>query len=507
MLLSSSQGRTVANTSKASPTDEEYRQVIQELNPWHQTGQVPTGFAPDTERNLAEMLWRRLIQSEPRRHQVILGPRRSGKTTVLYQTVRRLLAHGVPQRDVVWIRMDHPVLMDIDLGTLARHLLSARSVTEDRPLYLMIDEIVYAENWDLWLKSFYDERWPVRIAATSSGTAIIRGRRSESGIGRWQEHFLMPIQLDEWMGFAAQAAAFDTLATLGETLHGLDPGQGDDPSEAAWRLYLMLVGGFPELLFKGLGLMSRSVESGASDLQNHVIESQRILKDDAVDRTIYKDIPQYTNIESPLQLEKLLYALAGQVTGLISPQKLTQQLGITQPTIDKYLSCLERSYLVFMLTNFSGSEVSVQRRGRKIYFVDGAVRNATLQRGLRPINDAGEHGYLLENLAAASLNSLAAHETARVQHWRDGRSEVDLIYQDPDRPLAFEIGSSPSHSRRGLRALIAQHGRFRHNCYLVAPGCVVRHPDETGIGTLPYDVFLRAVGSQSKRALGRRLGV
>ena len=497
----------MANTGEASPTDDEYREVIHELNPWHQTGQVPSGFAPDTERSLAEMLWRRLVRSEPRRHQVILGPRRAGKTTVLYQTVRRLLAHGVPQRDVVWLRMDHPVLMDIDLGTLVRHLLDARSAAEDGPLYLMIDEIVYTENWDLWLKAFYDEQWHVRISATSSGTAIIRDRRSESGTGRWQEHFLMPIQLDEWMEFAERAAAFDTLDTLGQTLHALETGQGDDQSEGAWRLYLMLVGGFPELLFKGLDVMSRDADLGTSSLQHHVIQSQRILKDDAVDRTIYKDIPQYTNIESPLQLEKLLYALAGQVTGLISPQRLTQQLGITQPTIDKYLSYLERSYLVFMLTNYSGSEINVQRRGRKVFFVDGAVRNATLQRGLRPIHDAGEHGYLLENLAAASLNTLATHEATRAQHWRDGRLEVDLIYQDPDRSLAFEIGSSPSHSRRGLHALIAQHEQFRGNCYLVAPGCVVRHPDDTGIGTLPYDVFLRVVGSQSKHAMSRRLGV
>lgn len=38
---------------------------------------------------------------------------------------------------------------------------------------------------DLWFKTFYDERWPVRIAATSSATAALRDRRTESGVGRW----------------------------------------------------------------------------------------------------------------------------------------------------------------------------------------------------------------------------------------------------------------------------------------------------------------------------------
>jgi uncharacterized protein len=54
---------------------------------------------------------------------------------------------------------------------------------------------------------------------------------------------------------------------------------------------------------------------------------------------------------------------------------------LSQPTLDRYVSYLEQTFLVFRLTNYSGNESSIQKRGRKTYFHDGAVRNAALQRG------------------------------------------------------------------------------------------------------------------------------
>lgn len=117
-----------------------------------------------------------------------------------------------------------------------------------------------------------------------------------------------------------------------------------------------------------------------------------MLKSDAVERAVYKDIPQAFNVDSPQLLKRVLYTPAGQITGVLSPASLCQNLGLGQPTLDRYLTYLERAFLVFILPNYSGSEAKVQRRGRKLYFVDGAVRNATLRRGIRPLSDAAEMG-------------------------------------------------------------------------------------------------------------------
>jgi predicted AAA+ superfamily ATPase len=133
------------------------------------------------------------------------------------------------------------------------------------------------------------------------------------------------------------------------------------------------------------------------------------------------------------------------------------------------------------------------------------VRNAALQRGIAPLKDPTEMGLLLENLAASHLHALAQQEQVRLYHWREGDNEVDLVYHHPERPLAFEISLSASHGRRGLRAFLERYPRFRGRAFFIAPNAVAELPAADGIGSLPLDLLLLAVGRQADRALQRRL--
>ncbi|WP_420622835.1 hypothetical protein [Candidatus Poriferisodalis sp.] len=94
--------------------------LLSNQNPWHESGSVPAVLAPPTERPLARVLWRRTIEDGLLRWHVILGPRRVGKTTVMYQTVARLLAAGIERYRIWWLRLGHPLLMDVALGDLVR---------------------------------------------------------------------------------------------------------------------------------------------------------------------------------------------------------------------------------------------------------------------------------------------------------------------------------------------------------------------------------------------------
>ena len=489
------------------PRPDDFQRVFDEQNPWLQGGGVPPSLAPPVERPLAQRLWRRILRDEPRRHQLILGPRRVGKTTVLYQTVRRLLDAGIEAQRVWWLRLDHPLLMQMALGDVLRSVLSASAATAARPAYVMLDELVYAADWDLWLKTFHDEQWPVRIAATSSATAALGGRRTESGVGRWSEQRLMPYTFDEFLELVDQPRGVAAGPALAATVGALPAGARAASGIDRRRQVFLLTGGFPELLVNQRRAGGPR-DPDAPDVHSMLLESQRVLRGDAVERAVYKDIPQSFGVDNPLLLERLLYALAGQVAGLLSPSSLCRDLGVSQPTFDRYLSYLERAFLVFTLPNYAGREAAVQRRGRKLYFVDGAIRNAALQRGLAPLGDPVELGLLLENLVAASLHALAAQTGVRLHHWRDGRLEVDLIFADPRQPLAFEVGMSPSHSRKGLAALIERHEQFRGHSYLVTPQSPVQHAGaaESGIGTLPLDTLLIAIGAQARRALDDHLG-
>jgi hypothetical protein len=116
-------------------------------------------------------------------------------------------------------------------------------------------------------------------------------------------------------------------------------------------------------------------------------------------------------------------------------------------------------------------------------------------------------GLLIENLAASHLHALSYQNLVKVYYWRDGGDEVDLIYDDPEQPLAFEIGMSGSHPRSGLRALIERHPRFAGNCYVVAQQSLPISPQDSqdGIGVIPLDLFLLAVSAQTETALQNRL--
>ncbi len=482
------------------PTSSDYLDAVLDQNPWNKLGRVPDVLAKPVPRLLAEVLWRSLNQ-DPIRHQLVLGPRRVGKTVVMYQTIDRLMKSGVPANRLWFLRLDHPLLMHYELGSWAKALIRRFGGGDGAPLYLFLDEINYSPQWDKWLKTFYDDRWPVRVVATSSSTAALRNRTIESGIGRWSEQYLTPYTFAEFLSLrGAEDPVASGAGDLFEAIRAVVESSPDvTPFNDRLLLYL-LVGGFPELLDS---LREDDKVSG-------LFRSQQVLRSEAVQRVAGMDIPQAFDIKNPLELERLLYMLAGQMCGLANISNLAKELGVSRLTAHRYIDYLEKAYLVFMLPNYSTNESSIQRKGRKVYFMDGAVRNAALQRGLAPLHDAAEQGYLRENTAAAHLHALALQSGARLFHWRDGESEVDLVYADPAGPIAFEIASGVNHSRKGLRSIQESFPQLANRCFLVSANSItyaMPSPERDGIGNIPLEAFLLLVGAQVRNAICRRLGV
>lgn len=454
------------------PREGDLDRVIAEQNPWHATRRVPVGLTYPVQRGLAQQLWRAVCDHPApalRRSHLILGARRVGKTTVMYQTVQQLLDRGMEPRRLWWLRMDHPLLMQRNLGDLVRRVMTESDAGPGLEVVLFLDELVYSQDWDLWLKTFHDERWPVRVIATSSATAALHDRHLESGVGRWIEHFLTPYQFAEFLALSNVDVEMASGPTLLKTLEQAPASQPPNQWHDLLRRF-MLVGGFPELL-----LADRDPSS--IEETTLVLQSQQRLRDEAVERAIYKDIPQSFNINHPMELERLLYTLAGQMTGILSPTSAGQDLGLSQATFDRYVAYLERTFMIFRISNYVGNESTRQRRGRKVFFYDGAVRNAALQRGLVPLADPAEAGVLQENLVASALWSLAQHTSHRLSYWRDGKDEVDFVLDQPDGPVAFEVASSTSHHARGLLALTQRYPSLRGRSFLVVPNVPFRRPD------------------------------
>lgn len=487
--------------AKWSPSESDYVAALTNQNPWHRLGKVPRALAWDVRRPLARELWRTLIDG-PQRFEVILGPRRVGKTVGLYQTIQKLIEEGIDPLRLWFLRLDHPLLLTEDLGFWVRFLIDVHKPTREKPLYLFLDEVNYSRNWDRWLKTFYDEQWPVQIVATSSSAAALRDRTVESGIGRWSEQFLTPYTFGEYLDLCeVDVGSGIECRTLFETLANAISSAPKLPNLEQHRQAFMLVGGFPELLLQG---------DVSDDIESRLLRSQQTLRSEAVQRVTGMDIPQVFDIKNPLILERLLYVLAGQIGGLMNISHLANSLDISRPTVPLYISYLERAFLVFTLPNYSPSEESVQRKGKKVYFVDGAVRNAALQRGIAPLSDPHEMGVLVENIAAAHLYALSLQTDVRLFHWRNRGSEVDLIYDHPSEPMAFEVTASSKHSLKGLHELMKRFPVFKGRSFLVSAAsgaCVMPEDASDGVGRVPLDAFLLAASAQIGRSLRGKLGL
>jgi hypothetical protein len=95
-----------------APTATDFQELLSGLNPWHTVGRVPDAFARDKRRPLAADLWMPLLKPVFRRFQVVVGPRRVGKTVSMYQTVQKLLDEGVQKDRLWWLDMSHPLLLN-----------------------------------------------------------------------------------------------------------------------------------------------------------------------------------------------------------------------------------------------------------------------------------------------------------------------------------------------------------------------------------------------------------
>jgi len=495
------------SSAMSAPDPGRFLEAIVHQNPWLETGDqgLPRVLAPQSERSLVAALARTIQGEKATPFPLLLGPRQVGKSSVMYQVITRLLKSGVSPRRICWMRLDHPLLMGRDLGELVKGSGFLRKATKEEPHFFFLDEVTWAGDWDQWLKTFSSEEWPVRILASSSSTAIHKHRPVESGTGHWSEVDVPPWLFSEYLRHEQVGDDIQPAPTLGETLEQeiaeLHPILGLDN----YLRRFLLMGAFPET----------ATRPSSGELLSDLLRSQEILRSQTIERSLYRDVPHAFGVQEPAQLERLLHLLASQPSGVLSPTRLAAELGLTQPTIDKYLAYLQRAFLVFTLSNYSMFEDStvaasqagsIQRRGRKLYFIDGALRNATTQRGVGLLRDDRELRKLMENAVASHLLALARQEGGRLFHWRKGKVEVGLVYDHPKSPLAFEIGESSMHDTAGLRAFQKRFTRFAERCYIVSPAAVAAGASDSpdGIGRIGIAPLLQIIGAQVEQALGNR---
>jgi hypothetical protein len=183
------------------------KEILLPYNPWWEDAGGAFKRLPDFRRPVFERIYRDLKLIP----QIIsiTGPRRVGKSTIIKQVVKELIGEGVAASDIIYYSMDDPALLRKDINrddffdTLMRDARKQADWQEGKAgnklIYIFLDEIHKFENWELFLKKFYDIGYPVRFIVSGSASSPIFKKSRESLMGRIKDYHMLPFSFREFV--------------------------------------------------------------------------------------------------------------------------------------------------------------------------------------------------------------------------------------------------------------------------------------------------------------------
>lgn len=179
------------------------KQIIGRLkvdNPWWSEGNIPSFYSDMSPRLYLNIFYPLVKDMDLRRALILMGPRRVGKTVMMYHSIQRLISEGVSPQNIIYISVETPIYNKIyleQLFQLACQILNKNATKEK--MYVFYDEIQYLKDWEVELKSLVDTYLNVKFIASGSAAAELKKRSDESGAGRFTDFNLPPLTFFEYI--------------------------------------------------------------------------------------------------------------------------------------------------------------------------------------------------------------------------------------------------------------------------------------------------------------------
>ncbi len=178
-------------------------------------------------------------------------------------------------------------------------------------------------------------------------------------------------------------------------------------------------------------------------------KEQDILKQ-FCDHFIFQHILAQESIQKSARFEKLVQVLALRTGKHITVNELAQTTGLDFHTVNRYLSLLEKSFVIFQIMPFSRNLDSEIKKIRKIYFYDNGIRNALINQ-FNPFKLRQDQDALWENFLMSERLKVLSHNQKKVSRffWRThSRQEIDYIEEDESGISAFQFSWNPAGKAR-----------------------------------------------------------
>ena len=326
---------------------------------------------------------------------IVIGARQVGKTTLM----KTILDNS--GKRALSLNCDEPDIRDMLTGMGTPQLRTLIGENE----IVMIDEAQRVKDIGMTLKRITDNFHDVQLLVTGSSALDMQDKLNEPLTGRKLEYYLYPISTAETMESSGYLSAVRLLET--RLIYGSYPDILNDPQRA--KQYLVNLSG----------------------------------------SYLYKDILSLEGVRRPVVVEKLLKALALQVSSEVSYNELAQTTGTDSKTVEKYVDLLQKCHIIFQLNGLSRNVRTELKKGKKIYFYDNGIRNSIIQ-NFAPLTLRQDVGALWENFIV-SERIKANHYNGRYVNtyfWRTTRQqEIDLIEESDGAFSLFEMKWNPKKGR------------------------------------------------------------
>ena len=166
---------------------------------------------------------------------------------------------------------------------------------------------------------------------------------------------------------------------------------------------------------------------------------------------VEKDVKQITAIQDELVFHKFLTLLSGRVGNLLNYSSLSNDLGVAKKTIERWISLLKASHIIYLLQPWFPSRTSTIVKTPKLYFHDTGVVSVLL--GIETENQMLRdplRGNLFENMVVmeALKQRVNINRPENLYFFKNSNGlEVDLLFQDQRLLVPYEIKSSETFSK------------------------------------------------------------
>ncbi len=364
----------------------------------------------------------------------ISGVRRCGKSTLAKQAMNYLLAEKVAAENIFFINLEHPFFLDFRhdanyLNTI--HETYIKLMNPEGRVYIIFDEIQFFENWQVYVKSKY-ENSNIKFIITGSNSSMLSNEMNTLLSGRCLTIHLHTFSFTEFLDYKS----IDYQNELVRIDHRIDIARAKDE-------YLKW-GGFFEVF----------------DVDDEQIKSELLIS--YAKNIIYQDIVPRYSIRNTEVVEKLFFYLLSNIGGTLNYTSLATTFAVSDKSIKEYLNYFEDAFLLKRIDKFHNKPKERIKSSKKVYALD----NGFLQIAPRHSKNLGKS---LENSVFLQLY----RDHSAITYLKNNY-EIDFFVNQNYFQVAYDI-SEPKTLKRELNAFKHFDISTKAACKLITYDSDVEH--------------------------------